>query len=101
MPPFVAWELPSGNSNLPMAAGVVAALRGEPCAAELMALAKLSRAHTVRREDWREALAARAVARALTLPWLWLWPTCVGRLVAAMSPPCRGRCRVRSAPRAA
>ncbi len=88
--PFVAWELPSGNINLLMAAAVVAAVRGEPRAAVVMALAKISPALAIRRQDWRKALTVLAIAGALTLPWLWLWPAYVGHLVAAMSGPLPG-----------
>jgi hypothetical protein len=88
--PFVAWELPSGNVNLIIAAALVAAVRGEPRPAVLMALAKLSPALAIRPRDWRKALAALALAGAVTLPWLWLWPAYVGHLVASLGGPLPG-----------
>ena len=89
--PFVAFELPSGNFNLIMAASIVVAVRGEPRPAVLMALAKLAPAIAIRRRDWRKALWALVVACAITVPWLWLWPNWVEEhMIAALSWPTLG-----------
>lgn len=51
--PLVAFELPSSQTNLLVAAAIAAALRGDSRAAVVMALAKLSPALAIDTRDWR------------------------------------------------
>ncbi len=88
--PFVAFELPSGNFNLIVAAAIVFAIRGEPRYAVLMALAKVAPALAIRPRDWRNALLALTVACLATLPWLWLWPDWAHQIVSALNGPTIG-----------
>ncbi len=88
--PFVAFELPSGNFNLIIAAAIVLAIRGEPRYAVLMALAKGAPALAIRTRDRRKALLALTVACLVTLPWLWLWPDWADRIVSALVGPTLG-----------
>jgi hypothetical protein len=88
--PFVAFELPSGNFNLIMAASIVVAIRGEPRPAVLMALAKLAPALAIRPRDWKSALGVLAIACAITVPWPWLWTDWVEHMIAVLSWPMLG-----------
>jgi hypothetical protein len=88
--PFVAFELPSGNFNLIMAASILAAIRGEPRPAVVMALAKLAPALSLRPRDWRNVLYALVICAVITVPWLRLWPHWVEHMISALSWPTLG-----------
>lgn len=80
--PFVPRELATGNIDLIMAAAILAGMRALPgsgAANVFFALAKFSSVLAVRR--WREAAVAAAVLVALTLPWLYLWPEWLDKLL--------------------
>jgi len=72
--PLVALDMGGGNFNLPIAACIVAAIRGRPQLAVWGALAKLGPAFAVDLRDWRKVLPSLAIAALITLPWLHLWP---------------------------
>jgi len=72
--PLVALDIGGGNFNLPIAACIVAAVRGSPQLAIWGALAKLGPAFAVDLRDWRKAVPSLAIALLITLPWLHLWP---------------------------
>ena len=77
--PLVAFELASGQVNLIMAASLVAAVRGDPRAAVVMAAAKLSPVLAIR-DGWRRAVPVGLVLLAVTLPVLGLWADWVRQL---------------------
>lgn len=85
--PLTAFELVSGNFNLVIAAGIVAAVRGHPALATLMSFAKLSPALAVSPRDWRPAVRAAAVAGLVSLPVWWLWVPWVQTMIAAYGQP--------------
>lgn len=70
--PLVAFELPSAQINLIMAAALAAAVRGDPRAAMLVAAAKLSPLLAIR-ENWRRAVPVAVLLVAVTLPVAGLW----------------------------
>ncbi len=82
--PLVAFEFAGGNINLIVAAGIVAAVRGDPRLAVATALAKVVPFFAVRPRDGRIALLTLAVLVLVTVPWLWLWPGWIGHLLAAL-----------------
>ena len=72
--PFVARELVSVQWNLIMAATLLAAVRGRPQGAVLMAFAKLSPILAVSPRDWRKVVVPLALAVVVVPPPLWhLW----------------------------
>lgn len=81
--PLVAFELAGGNINLIVAAGIVAAVRGDPRLAILTALAKVGPFFAIRPRDGRAAILTLAVLVLVTVPWLWLWPAWISHLFAA------------------
>ena len=81
--PLVAFELPSSQVNLLMAAAIAAALRGDPRAAVVMAFAKLSPALAIELRDWRRAALLAGVVAAMTVPWAGLWADWAGQLVGS------------------
>jgi hypothetical protein len=81
--PLVAFELPSSQINLIMAAAIAAALRGEPRAAVVMAAAKLSPLLAIDPPQWRKVLPVAGILVALTLPWWFLWPAWVSHLTSS------------------
>ena len=85
--PVMPWELMSGQFNLVIAAGIVAAVGGDPRVATGTAFAKLSSLIAIDPRDWRRALPVVAVAILVTLPWLSLWPAWIGLLVDAYRTP--------------
>ena len=70
--PLVAFELPSAQVNLLMAAALAAAVRGDPRAAMVMGAAKLSPVLAIR-ENWRRAVPVALALGAVTLPVAGLW----------------------------
>jgi hypothetical protein len=85
--PLVAFEFGGGNFNLIIAASIVAAVRGRPQLAVLGTLAKFGPVLAINPRDWRKALPITALALAITLPWLHLWPEYVSHLVANLGSP--------------
>jgi hypothetical protein len=83
--PLVAWELPSSQINLLIAAAIAAALRGDPRAAVVMAAAKLSPILAIDPRQWRLAVPVALALAAITLPWLWLWPDWIAQLLRNIS----------------
>lgn len=81
--PLVAFELPSSQFNLIMAAAIAAAIRGEPRGAVVMAAAKLSPILAVDPRQWRLVVPVAVVLVAVTLPWLHLWPAWVAHLASS------------------
>lgn len=79
--PLMAFELASGQTNLVVAAGIVAAVRGDAGLAVPGVLAKLSPILAVRRP--RAFLVGCAIALLVTLPWLGLWLAWAVKLTAA------------------
>jgi hypothetical protein len=79
--PLMAFEIASGQTNLTLALGIVAAIRGSSALAVPGALAKLSPILAVR--DPRPFLLALAIAVAITLPWLGLWPDWISKLTGS------------------
>lgn len=80
MLPLVAWELPSSQTNLIVAAGIAAAIRGDPRAAVVVAAAKLSPILAVDPRSWRRALPVAALLMVITLPWAGLWGDWIAQL---------------------
>src|SRR3990167_6718221 len=80
--PLVAFELPSSQFNLIMAAAIAAALRGDPRLAVAMGTAKLGPILAIR-DGWRRAVPVGLLLCAVTIPWLGLWPAWIGHLVSA------------------
>ncbi|MGI8703864.1 MAG: hypothetical protein ACR2JZ_05075 [Candidatus Limnocylindrales bacterium] len=85
--PLVAFDIAGGNFNLPIAAAIVAAVRGHPQLAVLAGLAKFGPALAIHPRDWRKALPVLAIACAITLPWLHLWPEWIAHLVSNIASP--------------
>lgn len=81
--PLVAFELPSSQFNLIMAAAIAAALRGDPRAAVVMGAAKLSPVLAIDPRAWRKAAPVGLALLAVTLPWWGLWPAWIGHLVGS------------------
>lgn len=81
--PLVAFELAGGNINLVVAAGIAAAVRGDPRLATLSALAKIAPFFAIRPRDGRAAILTLSVLVVITVPWLWLWPGWLAHLLAA------------------
>jgi hypothetical protein len=79
--PLVAFELGGGNFNLVIAAGIVAAIQRRPELAVIGAFAKLSPALALDPRDWRRIVLTGAIAVAITVPWLHLWPEWIGQLL--------------------
>lgn len=71
--PLIPLEVLSGNVNLVVAAGIVAAVRGDARLAVPGMLAKFAPVLALDRAGWRRALPALLVAGAITLPWPGLW----------------------------
>ncbi len=80
--PLVAFELPSSQFNLVIAAAIAAALRGDARWAPLAALLKISPILAVARHQWPTAAVVIALSIAITLPWLTLWADWVRLLVS-------------------
>lgn len=85
--PLVGFELVSGNFNFVIAAGIVAAARGDPRLSTVMSFAKLSPALSIHPRDWRPAVVTGLVMVAITLPFLWLWPLWFQGITAAYGQP--------------
>jgi hypothetical protein len=85
--PLVAFEFGGGNFNLLIAAGIVAAVRGQPQLAVVGALAKFGPVLAIHPRDWRKALPVVLIALAITIPFLRLWPEYVTHLVANLASP--------------
>ena len=81
--PLMPWELLSGQFNLLIAAGIVAAVRGQPAIATVTTFAKLSSAVAVDPRDWRRVVLVVGGVGLLTSPWLDLWPAWIRTLVDA------------------
>jgi hypothetical protein len=81
--PLVAFELPSSQINLIMAAAIAAAIRGEPRAAVVLGAAKLSPILAIDPRQWRRALPVALVLVAVTIPWLGLWPEWIRHLMSS------------------
>lgn len=79
--PLVAWELPSSQTNLIMAAAIAAAIRGSPRLAVIAAAAKISPILAIDPRQWRRALPVALVLVAITVPWLGLWADWIAQLV--------------------
>jgi hypothetical protein len=79
--PLMAFELASGQTNLVVATGIVAAIRGDTGLTVPGVLAKLSPILAVRKP--RAFLVGAAIAVLVTLPWLWLWLAWAIKLTAA------------------
>lgn len=69
--PITGGELANGSFNLVLAAGILAAIRGDGRLAMFTALAKFSPILAVR--DWRGAALVGGIAFAMTLPMLGWW----------------------------
>jgi len=80
--PLVAFELPSSQFNLIMAAAIAAALRGDPRLAVVMGTAKLGPILAIR-DGWRRAVPVGLLLCVVTIPWLGLWPAWVGHLMSS------------------
>lgn len=80
--PLVAFDVAGGNFNLPVAAAIVAAVRGDPRWAVWAGLAKFGPFLAIHRRAWRRALATLAIAVVITVPWLHLWGQWVQELLA-------------------
>lgn len=74
-------ELASGAMNLIVAAGLLAAARGDARLAAFMALAKLSPAFAIR--EWRGPALVLLGALIVTLPWLGWWGDWIRQLIWA------------------
>jgi hypothetical protein len=83
--PYVAWELPSSQTNLIVAAAIAAAVRGDPRAAVVAGAAKLSPMFAVDPRSWRKAVRVALILVAMTLPWVALWVDWVRLLAATAS----------------
>lgn len=81
--PLVAFELPSSQFNLIIAAAIAAALRGDPRPAVVMAAAKLSPILAIDPRQWRQTVLVGVALVAITLPWFHLWATWVMHLVSS------------------
>jgi hypothetical protein len=79
--PFVAFELPSSQVNLLIAAAIAAAVRGDSRAAVVMAATKLSPIFAVDPRQWRRVIPVAVALVAITVPWLWLWPDWISQLL--------------------
>jgi hypothetical protein len=64
-------EFANGSFNLVLAAGLLAAMRGDGRLATIGALAKLSPVLAIR--EWRGPLTVLVICLIVTLPWLGLW----------------------------
>lgn len=80
--PLVAFDVGGGNFNLPVAAAIVAAVRGDPKWAVLAGLAKLGPFLAIDPGHWRRALPVTVIALAITIPWPYLWVQWVSELTA-------------------
>jgi hypothetical protein len=85
--PLTAFELVSGNFNLVIAAGIVAAVRGRPELATWMSFAKLAPGLAASPADWRRVVVTIAVGLSVSLPVLWLWPLWIETMIAAYGQP--------------
>ena len=85
--PLMPWELLSGQFNLLIAAGIVAAIQGRPEIATATSLAKLSSVLAIDPRDWRRAVMVAMVAVIVTLPWLGLWQAWIQTLADAYGKP--------------
>lgn len=83
--PLVVFAVVDGNFNLLIAASLVLAARGDPRLAVVTAMLKLSPALLIR--DWRRTVPVAAVALAISIPWIGLWPEWIGHLVRAYGVP--------------
>lgn len=81
--PLIAFELPSGQFNLVIAATIAAAVRGEPRGAFVMAFQKLSPVLAIDPRQWRRIVPVAVVALAVTIPWLSLWTDWLRMLVTS------------------
>jgi hypothetical protein len=72
--PVSAMVIWAGNIEFYIAAALVLAVRGHSGPLAFTALAKLSPILGVPRAGWREAALVIALAVAITIPWLYLWP---------------------------
>ena len=64
-----------------IAAGIVAAIHRRPELAVIGAFAKLAPGLALDPRDWRRVLVTGALAVAITLPWLHLWPEWIAQLL--------------------
>lgn len=71
--PLVAFDVGGGNFNLPVAATIVAAVRGDPRWAVWTGLAKFGPFLAIDPRQWRRALPMVLIAVGITLPWPHLW----------------------------
>jgi hypothetical protein len=71
--PLLAWELPSSQTNLIVAAAIAAAIRGDPRSAVIAGAAKISPILAIDLRSWRRALPIALLLFAATAPWVWLW----------------------------
>jgi hypothetical protein len=79
--PVSAMVIWAGNIEFYIAAALVLAVRGHAGPLAFTALAKISPILGVPRAGWREAAITLAIAAAITLPWLYLWPEWVEYLL--------------------
>jgi hypothetical protein len=78
--PLTVFALVDGNVNLLIAASIVLAVRGDGRLAAMTALMKVSPAIVIRD---RRAVLVLAIAVAVTLPFLGLWPQWIGHMIGA------------------
>jgi len=79
--PVSVMVLLAGNIEWLIAASVVLAARGRAEPLVFTALAKVSPILGVRPDQWRQVLLVLAIAFAVTLPWLHLWPEWIEHLL--------------------
>jgi hypothetical protein len=79
--PVSTMVLLAGNIEWLIAASVVLAAHGRAEPLVVTALAKVSPIFGVRVAQWRQVVLVLAVAVAVTLPWLHLWPEWVEHLL--------------------
>jgi hypothetical protein len=80
--PIVDMELVGGQVNFLMGAAMLAAVRGVPWAAIVMAAAKVAPILAVDRRQWREVLIGGSLVCLVSLPALGLWPAWIHQLTS-------------------
>lgn len=81
--PLLAFELPSSQINLIVAAGIAAALRGDPRLAVVVGSAKLSPLLSIDRRAIHRTLPVVGLLVVVTLPWASLWVEWIAELVSS------------------
>jgi hypothetical protein len=80
--PVVDMELTGGQVNFLMGAAILAAVRGVPWAAIVMAAAKVTPILAVDRRQWRQVLVGGFLVCLVSLPALGLWSEWINQLVS-------------------